>query len=371
MIDDRDRVFLARALELGARGLRTVAPNPPVGCVIARHGTTVAEGWHVHPGGPHAEVMALDVAQEGARDATVYLTLEPCAHHGRTPPCADALIAAGVGRVVILAGDPASHAAGAGPLRLADAGIRVDLVDEADPLAIDARRLAAGFRSTVVEGRPHVTYKAAQTLDGHTATRSGDSQWISGPGARARVHELRAQAGAVLVGAGTARADDPLLTARDCDPPAEHQPLRVVWDRGARVDPDSRLASSTELGPVLVLCSPQADTEARAALEARGVETEAVDGLRAGLQALAARDVQTIFCEGGARLAGALLGEGLIDRLIVVVAPRILGDPEAPGLLGRTGLPAAAMADAMSVAGWSSSMIGDDLWIESWLRNPA
>lgn len=370
MIDDRDRVFLARALELGARGLRTVAPNPPVGCVIARHGTTVAEGWHVRPGGPHAEAMALDIAQEGARDATVYLTLEPCAHHGRTPPCADALVAAGIERAVILAGDPAPHAAGAGPLRLADAGIRVDLVDEDDPLAVAARRLAAGFRTTMVLGRPHVTYKAAQTLDGRTATRDGDSRWISGPGSRAHVHELRARAGAVLVGAGTARADDPLLTARDCDPPAEHQPLRVVWDRGARLDPNGRLAASTGEGPVLVLCSPDADAAARQALEGRGVETLAVDGLHAGLEALGERDVQTVLCEGGARFAGALVGAGLIDRLIAVVAPRILGDPEAPGLLGRTGLPAATMDDAMGLAGWSWSTIGDDLWIEAWLRDP-
>lgn len=370
MIDDRDRVFLARALELGARGLRTVAPNPPVGCVIARHDTTVAEGWHVRPGGPHAEVMALDVAQEGARDATVYLTLEPCAHHGRTPPCADALIAAGVDRVVVLSGDPAPHAAGAGPLRLVDAGIRVDLVDEDDPLAIAARRLAAGFRTTMVEGRSHVVYKAAQTLDGRTATRDGDSRWISGPEARARVHELRAQAGAVLVGSGTARADDPLLTARDCDPPAERQPLRVVWDRGARLDPGSRLATSSATGPVLVLCSPDADAQARTALEACGVETVAVDGLRAGLEELAAREIQSVLCEGGARLAGALVGAGLVDRLIAVVAPRILGDPEAPGLLGRTGFPAAAMADAMTLAGWSASTVGDDLWVDTWLRNP-
>lgn len=370
MIDDRDRDFLHRALELGARGLRTVAPNPPVGCVIVRHGTTVAEGWHVRAGGPHAEAMALDVAQEGARAATVYLTLEPCAHHGRTPPCADALIAAGVERVVILSGDPAPHASGAGPLRLVDAGIRVDIVDEDDPLAVAARRLAAGFRTTIAEGRPHVTYKAAQTLDGRTATRSGDSRWISGPAARAEVHELRARAGAVLVGAGTARADDPLLTARDCDPPTERQPLRVVWDRGARVDPDGRLATSTAEGPVLVLCSPEADAKARAGLEARGVETQAVDGLRAGLEALAAREVQTVLCEGGARLAGALLGEGLVDRLITVVAPKILGDPEAPGLLGRTGLPAATMGDAMGLAGWSWAPIGDDLWVEAWLRDP-
>lgn len=371
MIDDSDRVFLARAIELAERGLRTVAPNPPVGCVIARHGTTVAEGWHVEPGGPHAEAMALDIAQEGARDATAYITLEPCAHHGRTPPCADALVAAGVARVVILSGDPSPHADGAGLLRLVDAGIAVDIADDADPLAIAARRLAAGFRTSVVLGRPHVTYKAAQTLDGRTATRSGDSRWISGPAARARVHALRAQAGAVLVGSGTVRADDPLLTARDCEPPAARQPLRVVWDRGARLAGGSRLLASVEEGPVLVLCNAQADTAARAALEHAGIETLAVSDPAAGLRALAERDIQSVLCEGGAGLAGVLLGLDLVDRVIVVCAPRILGDPEAPPLFGRTGRSAEAMADALSVAAWSAERIGDDLWIDAWLREPA
>ncbi|MBJ7334757.1 MAG: bifunctional diaminohydroxyphosphoribosylaminopyrimidine deaminase/5-amino-6-(5-phosphoribosylamino)uracil reductase RibD, partial [Thermoleophilia bacterium] len=220
MIDDADRLLLARALELAERGSRTAAPNPLVGCVIARHGTVVAEGWHVRPGAPHAEAMALEVAQEGARDATVYVTLEPCAHHGR---------------IVVLSNDPAPHASGKGLLQLVDAGIPVDVVDDDDPLAIAARRQNAGFRSAMTLGRPHVTYKAAQTLDGRTATRTGDSRWISGTEARARVHELRARAGAVLVGSGTALTDDPELTARDCDPPVEQQPLRVVWDRSARL----------------------------------------------------------------------------------------------------------------------------------------
>jgi len=370
MIDDADRVFLARALELAERGLRTVAPNPPVGCVIARHGTTVAEGWHVRAGGPHAEVMALDIAQEGAREATAYVTLEPCAHHGRTPPCADALVEAGVARVVVLSGDPSPHAAGAGLLRLVDAGIAVDIADEDEPLAIAARRIAAGFRTSLALGRPHVTYKAAQTLDGRTATRTGDSRWISGPLARARVHELRAQVGAVLVGSGTVRADDPLLTARDCDPPAERQPLRVVWDRGARLDPGSRLVASVDEGPVLVLCDPQADTAVRAALETAGVETLAVSDPVAGLRALGERGIQSVLCEGGAGLAGVLLGLEVVDRAIVVCAPRVLGDPEAPSLFGRTGRSAGAMADALRLAAWSVERIGDDLWIDAWLREP-
>ena len=370
MIDDADRLPLARALELAERGARTAAPNPLVGCVIARHGTVVAEGWHVRPGEAHAEAMALDVAQEGARDATVYVTLEPCAHHGRTPPCSDALIAAGVGRVVVLSNDPAPHASGKGLLQLVDAGIPVDVVDDDDPLAIAARRQNAGFRSAMTLGRPHVTYKAAQTLDGRTATRTGDSRWISGVEARAHVHELRARAGAVLVGSGTALTDDPELTARDCDPPVEQQPLRVVWDRSARLGAVSRLAQTVSRGPVLLLCAPGADASRRAAVAETGIEVVEVADLAAGLNLLHARDIQSVLCEGGAGLAGALHGAGLLDRMIVVVAPKLLGDPLAPGLLGETGTSSTQMAEALSLAAWSSEAIGDDLWIDAWLREP-
>ncbi len=370
MIDDADRLLLARALELAERGARTVAPNPLVGCVIARHGTVVAEGWHVRPGEPHAEAMALDVAQEGARDATVYVTLEPCAHHGRTPPCSDALIAAGVGRVVVLSNDPSPHASGKGLLQLVDAGIPVDVVDDDDPLAITARRQNAGFRAAMTLGRPHVTYKAAQTLDGRTATRTGDSRWISGPEARARVHEYRARVGAVLVGSGTALTDDPELTARDCEPPVEHQPLRVVWDRSARLGAASRLAQTVAQGPVLLLCAPGAAAERRNAVAETGIEVVEVADLTAGLALLHARGIQSVLCEGGAGLAGALHGEGLLDRMIVVVAPKLLGDPLAPGLLGETGTSSTQMAEALRLAAWSSEAIGDDLWIDAWLREP-
>lgn len=370
MIDDADRVLLARALELAERGARTAAPNPQVGCVIARHGTVVAEGWHVRPGERHAEVMALDVAQEGARDATAYVTLEPCAHTGRTPPCSEALIRAGIGRVVVLADDPAPHAAGTSLMQFADAGIPVDIADDDDPLAIAARRQNAGFRTWHALGRPHVTYKAAQTLDGRTATRTGDSRWISGAAARARVHELRARAGAVLVGAGTALADDPELTARDCDPPAERQPLRVVWDRGLRLPADARLARTAGFGPVLVLCALGANPARRQALEASGVEVAEVADLAAGLALLHARDVQTVLCEGGRGLAGALLGAGLVDRMLVVTAPRLLGDPAAPGLVGATGHAPERMDEAAGLAAWSCEQVGEDLWIDAWLREP-
>jgi diaminohydroxyphosphoribosylaminopyrimidine deaminase/5-amino-6-(5-phosphoribosylamino)uracil reductase len=370
VIDDADRLLLQRALDLADRGARTAAPNPRVGCVIARNGTVVAEGWHIAPGLAHAEAMALEVAQEGARDATVYVTLEPCAHHGRTPPCSDALIAAGVGRVVVLASDPAPHASGTGLMQLADAGIPVDIVDDDDPLAVAARRQNAGFRSAMTLARPHVTYKAAQTLDGRTATRTGDSRWISGPEARARVHELRAESGAVLVGSGTALTDDPELTARDCDPPAERQPLRVVWDRSARLGAASRLAQTVDQGPVLLLCAPGADAGRRADVAAAGIEVAEVADLHAGLALLHDRGIQTVLCEGGAGLAGALLGAELLDRIIVVTAPKLLGDPIAPGIIGETGTASDQMSAALSLAAWSCERIGDDLWIDAWLREP-
>jgi diaminohydroxyphosphoribosylaminopyrimidine deaminase/5-amino-6-(5-phosphoribosylamino)uracil reductase len=184
------------------------------------------------------------------------------------------------------------------------------------------------------------------------------------------VHELRARAGAVLVGSGTAAADDPELTARDCDPPAETQPLRVVWDRSARLGAASRLARSVDRGPVLLLCAPGADAGRRAAVEEAGVEVVEVADLPAGLALLHERGVQTVLCEGGAGLAGALHGAGLIDRMIVVTAPKLLGDPVAPGLLGETGAASDRMADALALAAWSCERIGDDLWIDAWLREP-
>src|SRR6516165_9123233 len=226
-----DLLHLERCLELAERGARTAAPNPMVGCVIVLDGEVIAEGWHERPGSPHAERMALDAAVD-ATGATVYVSLEPCAHHGRTPPCADALVDARVARVVVAAGDPDPRTNGAGIARLQDAGIEAEIATgEIERLA---RLQNAAFRTLVVLGRPHVTYKAAASLDGRTATAGGESRWISSPESRRLVHEWRARSMAVAVGSGTALADDPSLTARDCDPPAERQPLRVVFDRRGR-----------------------------------------------------------------------------------------------------------------------------------------
>jgi len=326
-----DEAFLRRTLELAERGRRTVAPNPVVGCVLVRDGEVLAEGWHERPGGEHAEAMALRRAG-AARGATAYVSLEPCAHHGRTPPCADALVAAGVARVVIAAHDPSPKVDGKGLERLRAAGIEVELA--AGEVEAAARRQNAAFRTFHLLGRPHVTYKAAVSLDGRTATAAGESQWISSPESRRLVHEWRACAGAVAVGSGTAIHDGPQLTARDVDPPAERQPLRVVFDRGGRIDP-----------------------AAWDGVVARGDAGEE-------LAALAARGVTSVLVEGGATLAAGLLKAGLIDRVALFVAPLVLGDGPGP----FAGWAAGSLADAPTAMHLEARPVGPDILLVAELR---
>jgi diaminohydroxyphosphoribosylaminopyrimidine deaminase/5-amino-6-(5-phosphoribosylamino)uracil reductase len=365
-----DEGYLERTLVLAERGRRTAAPNPVVGCVLVRDGVIVGEGFHVRPGTGHAEVEALAAAGDAARGATAYVSLEPCSHSARTPPCADALIAAGVTRVVAAAGDPYHEVDGAGFARLGAAGVEVAVADEASRIGLAARRQNAGFRTAVTLGRPHVTYKAAVTLDGRTATRSGDARWISAPGSRALVHDWRAAAGAVLVGIGTAIADDATLTARDSVPPPDRQPLRVVVDRQARLPLSSRLVRTVGEGPVLVVVSPDAPADRRAALEAAGVETLVAASLPDAMRVLAEREIQSVLCEGGATLAGGLLHDGLIDRLALFVAPRILGDPAAPGLFGAALVPA-TIAAAVAAVSMEPERVGADILLDVWVRDPA
>jgi diaminohydroxyphosphoribosylaminopyrimidine deaminase/5-amino-6-(5-phosphoribosylamino)uracil reductase len=364
-----DEAYLDRALALAERGRRTAPPNPLVGCLLVRDGVVVGEGFHVRPGTGHAEVVALAAAGAAARGATAYVSLEPCSHTGRTPPCADALVAAGVTRVVAAARDPYREVDGAGFARLRDGGVEVVVADPDGRIGLAARRQNAGFRTAVTLGRPHVTYKAAVTLDGRTATRTGDARWISSPESRALVHAWRAAAGAVLVGIGTAIADDATLTARDCEPPADRQPLRVVIDRQARLPVRSRLVQTAAEGPVLVFVAPDAPADRRASLEAAGVETLAADDLSGALRALAARDVQTVLCEGGATLAGSLLRDELIDRIALFVAPRILGDPAAPGLFGE-GLVPATIAEGLAAVSLEPERVGADILLDAWVRDP-
>ncbi len=318
---------MAEALRLADCGAYTTRPNPRVGCVIARDGAVVGRGWHQRAGGPHAEVFALREAGERARGATAYVTLEPCAHHGRTPPCADALIAAGVARVVAAVEDPFPQVAGAGLERLRAAGIAVDV----GLLADDARELNRGFFSRIERGRPWVRVKLAQSLDGRTALHNGVSQWITGAAARADVQHWRARSAALLTGAGTARADNPRLTVRlDADTPVV-APLRVVLD--ARLDalaPDCHLLDGS--APTLVV--PGHDVAAPAARP--GVDYLAVplrDGrldLAALLAELARRGVDELQVEAGPVLAGALFAVGLVDELLLYVAPLLLGSAGLP-----------------------------------------
>jgi len=325
VIDAADRRHLARCSELAERGRRTAAPNPVVGAVVVRDGAVVGEGWHERPGGHHAEVAALRAAGD-AHGATVYVSLEPCSHHGRTPPCADALVAAGVDRVVTAMVDPTDKVNGAGVARMRAAGVTVDVAGGEVERA--ARRQNARWLTFALLGRPHVTYKAAVSADGRTASPTGP-RWISSPQSRAQVHELRAQMGAVAVGIGTVLADDPLLTARDVDPPAERQPVRVVFDHRARLPEGSRLAATAAPdAPVLVFAAPGAVPVA-----APGVETLPVSTAAEALAELGRRRISALLLEGGATLATGLLDAGLIDRLMLYRAPIELGD--GPGLFTR------------------------------------
>lgn len=347
----------ARALAMNARG--HVSPNPLVGAVVLRDGAVVGEGWHAGPGLPHAEVMALRDAGEAARGATVACTLEPCSHFGRTPPCTNALLEAGVARVVVGCLDPLERTRGQGVRILADAGVDVAMAPPEEESA--CRELNAAFITHSVRGRPHVLLKLATSLDGKIATASGESRWITGPPARALVHRWRADADAVAVGIGTALADDPGLTARDLEGPVR-QPARVVFDRQARLPVTSQLARSAGEVPVLVVASETAPADRVAALEATGVRVLRVSGgVAEGLAALAAEGIQSVFLEGGAQLAGAALGAGVVDVVRWFSAPMLIGGDGAPGAIGGAGI--GRLADAPRLRDVSVERIGDDILV--------
>jgi diaminohydroxyphosphoribosylaminopyrimidine deaminase/5-amino-6-(5-phosphoribosylamino)uracil reductase len=358
-VDDRDIAHLERCIELAERGARTAAPNPMVGCVIVRDEAVIGEGWHERPGKPHAEVEALAAAGD-ATGATVYVSLEPCAHQGRTPPCVDALIEAGVRRVVVGAVDPDPRTNGTGIARLRVAGIEVEVAR--GPVEQRARRQNAAFRTHVLEGRPHVTYKAAASLDGRTATAAGESQWISSPESRALVHEMRARSSAVGVGVGTALADDPMLTARELHPRAERQPLRVVFDRTARLPLTSALVQTARQYPVTVITAPGAG--GAEPLAAAGVDIlEAATPAKA-LAELGRRGITSLMIEGGANFAGGLLAAGLIDRIALFVAPVVLG--EGPGVFA--GFSAVSIGAAPGAVALTSRQVGPDTLLVAELR---
>jgi len=328
----RDRRHMGHALALGRRGLGNTWPNPAVGCVIVSGDRIVGRGWTKPGGRPHAEVVALAQAGAAAAGATAYVTLEPCAHHGVTAPCADALIAAQVARVVVALGDPDPRVNGRGLARLRAAGIEVT---EGVGLA-EAQADQAGFLSRVTRGRPWVTLKLASSFDGRIATASGESRWITGPEARRLVHGLRMRHDAVMVGAGTLRADDPSLTVRGMGAP--RQPVRVVLSRHLDLARDSRLAATARQVPVWLLHGDRADPARVAAWQALGAKCLAVPVRHAeidpgaALEALGNHGLTRVFCEGGGRLAAALISEGLVDELIGFTAGLALGAEGRPAL---------------------------------------
>ncbi|SHF34313.1 diaminohydroxyphosphoribosylaminopyrimidine deaminase [Loktanella atrilutea] len=326
-----DTRFMTLALALGRRGMGQVWPNPAVGCVIVQGDVIVGRGTTQRGGRPHAERVALDQAGDAARGATVYVTLEPCAHTGKTPPCADALIDAGVARVIVATGDPDPRTAGQGIARLQAAGIAVDL----GLMRREAERDHAGFLKRVTAGRPVVTLKLASSLDGRIATASGESRWITGTQARRAVHALRARHDAVMVGAGTARADDPMLDVRDLGD--VRQPVRVVLSRDLNLPINGRLAQTARQQPVWLCHGPDANPRD---WQQAGVETLAcdlshnqIDPLSA-LRALAARGITRVLCEGGGHLAASLLQAKLVDELVVIHAGVALGADGLPSLAG-------------------------------------
>jgi diaminohydroxyphosphoribosylaminopyrimidine deaminase/5-amino-6-(5-phosphoribosylamino)uracil reductase len=310
-----DQEYMARALRLAVQGLNTTTPNPRVGCVLVKDGLVVGEGWHERAGEPHAEVHALRKAGEAARGATAYVTLEPCAHHGRTPPCADALIDAGVARVVAAMRDPNPLVAGEGFSRLELAGVAV----EAGLLEDDAQKLNVGFVSRMTRGRPWVRLKVAASLDGKTALMNGKSQWITGPEARRHAHAWRARSCAIMTGSGTVLDDDPSLTVREV--PCTRQPLRVVVDGRLQTPPTAKvLAGEGALIFTSVAgCLPNAEVVAMPAGSGK------VD-LGAVVNELGRRGINELMVEGGARLNGALLTAGLVDELLVYQAPLLIGE---------------------------------------------
>jgi len=317
-----DSQWMARALQLAERGLYTTAPNPRVGCVLVKESAMVGEGWHERAGQPHAEVHALCAAGDKARGATAYVTLEPCSHHGKTPPCADALIQAGVARVVVAVQDPNPQVAGQGLEKLRAAGIAV----ECGLMEAAARELNLGFFARMTRGMPWVRSKIAASLDGRTALANGESKWITGEAARQDVQHWRARSCAVLTGIGTVLADDPQLNVRGIA--TSRQPLRAVLDNGLRIPIDARLLQQ----PGAVIYTATQDAQKIAALEHAGARvvvladaSEQVD-LSAVLRDLAARGSNEVLVEAGSKLNGALLQAGLVDELVLYLAPQMLGD---------------------------------------------
>jgi diaminohydroxyphosphoribosylaminopyrimidine deaminase/5-amino-6-(5-phosphoribosylamino)uracil reductase len=370
---ETDRLHLERAIELAGRGVGAVRPNPAVGAVIARDGEVLGEGWHERFGGAHAEVNAIEAC--GLADltgATLYVSLEPCCHEGKTPPCTEAILQAGIARVVVGSDDPTDKAAGRGLGILRDEGVQVVLAD--GELATRARLLNQAFRKHARVGRPWVLFKSAMTLDGKVATRAGDSQWISGEQSRELAHRWRASVDAVVVGIGTALADDPRLTARPDGMPAQaaEQPRRVVFDSLARLPPSSQLVAAAAEIPLTLVVSRAAQRADTDALEAAGVQVLLATGeneparVRSALDQLGQLGVAALLLEGGPHLAGAFLDAGEIDEIRLFLAPILLGGRTARDPLEGEGVE--RISEALRALTFDCERVGEDLLVSARLR---
>ncbi|HEY5261637.1 MAG TPA: bifunctional diaminohydroxyphosphoribosylaminopyrimidine deaminase/5-amino-6-(5-phosphoribosylamino)uracil reductase RibD, partial [Solirubrobacteraceae bacterium] len=370
---DTDRAHLARAIELAHKGTGAVKPNPFVGAVVAHDGQILGEGWHERYGGPHAEVNAIeDCGPVDLTGMTLYVSLEPCCHEGNTPPCTEAILRAGIARVVVASDDPTEKASGRGLGILRDEGIEVLVAD--GELAVRARLLNQAFRKHARVGRPWVLFKSAMTLDGKVATQAGDSQWISGEESRLLAHTWRASVDAVVVGIGTALADDPQLTARPDGVLSELacQPRRVVFDSLARLPISSQLVSAVEKIPLTVVVSRAAARSDTDALEAAGVQVLVATGeneparVRSALDQLGSSGIASVLLEGGPHLAGAFLDAGEIDEIRLFLAPILLGGRTARDPLEGEGVE--RISEALRALTLSCDRVGEDLLISARLR---
>jgi len=357
-----DEAYLERALGLAERGRGLTSPNPLVGAVVVAEGRILGQGFHEGSGRPHAEIVALEEAGEGARGATLYTTLEPCDHFGRTPPCTRAIARGGVARVVSAMGDPNPVVDGRGFAALEAAGIEV----RTGVLAHDAMRLNEAYMKHVRTGLPFVTWKMAASLDGKVASRDGTSRWITGEAARADVHRLRAAADAIVVGAGTALVDDPSLTVRD-PRYTGRPPLRVLVDARGRVPETGDLFDAS--APTMVATTSLAPRERREAWRSRGAEVVEYEPEGGGvpltqlLSDLGKRDIQGVLLEGGPTLAWSMVEDRAVDKVVVYLAPKLIGGQDAPGVLGGRGFAPIAQAMQLSIA--SFDLVGEDLRVEA------
>lgn len=364
MFTDKDREYMRRALELAGRGAGRTSPNPMVGAVVVKDDRVVGEGYHQRAGTPHAEVHALKAAGDEARGATMYVTLEPCCHHGRTGPCTEAVIAAGIKRVVAAMTDPNPKVAGQGLARLRTAGLEV----EEGLLAAEAARLNESFIKWVCTGMPFGILKTGMTLDGKIATRTGNSKWITGPAARLRVHRLRDTSDAILVGIRTVLADDPELTTRL--PEGGRNPVRVIVDSRARTPLTAKVASDGQ-APTLIAVTADAPPENIAALAAKGAQIlvlprgETGVELRALFKALGERKLTSVLIEGGATVNAAALAANLVDKIEFFVAPKILGGATAPGPVGGQG--PATLDEAVLLEDAAAEAVGEDILISAYV----